>query len=129
MGHTELILTPFWIYNRRLKILLRRLVIMISICLLITFIGQVSAWKYYSSDSGWYPNPSWLGLKVDYYAKAGAWASEDENGYFSVWAEVDSDRYRNSGVYSGGLTESGSKSQTRWTSEAAPSLFDSASIN
>ena len=109
--------------------LLRRLVIVISICLLISFIGQVFAWKYCSSDSGGYPNASWLGLKMDYYAKAGAWASEDENGSFSVWAEVDGDRYRNSGIYSGGVNESGSKSQTRWAWEAAPSLFDSAYIN
>lgn len=66
-------------------------------------------------------------LKTRYLAWAYAKNTDPNHaGWYSVWAEVNKDRYRRSGSYRGILDEHAYKEEDRFLWQAAPPMFSNA---
>ncbi len=102
----------------------------LAIVALIFFLGTsgvVLARKY--SDSGLY---TWADVAARmYYFDAWAWASAApwDQGFYSIWAEVDDDRDYEGGSYHGPLSTSVSASGSRGVGQPDPFTFYHDFIN
>ncbi|RKU07594.1 hypothetical protein C6503_24215 [Candidatus Poribacteria bacterium] len=70
-------------------------------------------------------------FKIRHIAWAYAKNTDPEHnvGWYSVWAEVDKDRYRNGGTYTGILNEHAYKEKDRFVWQAALSMFSDSFCN
>lgn len=101
-------------------------IVIVTLCFVFFLSQTVSAFRDHDSgvvlvDWGIFP-----GLKQKCYAWAIVDYNEGKHGYFSTWAEVDGDRFRESGAHQGFVTSYGNKEKKVWIWQDPLPVFSSA---
>ena len=105
-------------------------IVIVTLCFVFFLSQTVSAVRFVDHDSGvvivdW---GIFAGLKKACYAWATVSYNEGKHGWFSAWAEVDGDRFLESGSHQGFVNSYDNKEKKVWIWQDALSVYSSAFI-
>ena len=104
--------------------------VILTICFLLFLPSSSFTWWVCQSDSGSQNlGLNWGNFRVRYFAWTNVGCEHLFPGWYSAWAEVDGDRFRESGSHDGSVNAYSNKRKDRWIWQAPLSVFDDAKLN